>query len=106
LLRSGRPPTAIFCANDLMAMGALEAAGKMGLRVPDDLSIMGYDDQEMSRHTDPPLSTLVLPHYEMGRKAAELLIGLATRGAETRPATISVEGPLVERFSVADGPGR
>jgi LacI family transcriptional regulator len=95
-------PTAIFCANDLMAMGALEAAAQKGLRVPQDISIMGYDDQELARYTNPPLSTLVLPNYEMGRRAVELLIGVATRGAHAPAATIRVDGPLVERGSVAE----
>jgi LacI family transcriptional regulator len=94
-------PTAIFCANDLMAMGALEAAAQRGLRVPDDISIMGYDDQELARYTNPPLSTLVLPNYERGRRAVELLIEIATRGASAQTAIIHVDGPLVERGSVA-----
>jgi LacI family transcriptional regulator len=106
LLRSAAPPTAIFCANDLMAMGALEAAGKLGLRVPEDLSVMGYDDQELARYTHPPLSTLVLPNYEMGRQAMELLIDLAFHRKTMRPMTIKVDGPLIERMSVGECPGR
>jgi LacI family transcriptional regulator len=101
LLSLPEPPTAIFCGNDLMAMGALEAAGKLGLRVPEDLSIMGYDDQELARYTHPPLSTLVLPNYEMGRRAAELLIDLACHKKTARPMTIKIDGPLIERNSVA-----
>lgn len=93
-------PSAIFCANDLMAMGALEAAALNGLRVPEDISIMGYDDQELARYTNPPLSTLVLPNYEMGRRAVELLIDIATNGAGAPAPTIRVDGPLVERASV------
>ena len=106
LLRSANPPTAIFCANDLMAMGALEAAGRMGLRVPEDLSIMGYDDQELARYTHPPLSTLVLPNYEMGRKAVELLIDIAIHKKALRPTTVEIDGPLIERYSVGDRPSR
>ena len=63
---------------------------------------MGYDDQELARYTHPPLSTLVLPNYEMGRRAAELLIDLAVHNKATRPMTIKIDGPLVERASVAD----
>ena len=106
LLRSANPPTAIFCANDLMAMGALEAAGSMGLRVPEDLSVMGYDDQELARYTHPPLSTLVLPNYEMGRKATEVLIDLAIHKKASRPMTLEIDGPLIERYSVGDCPSR
>ncbi len=100
LLGLDDPPSAIFCANDLMAMGALGAASKLGLRVPGDISIMGYDDQELARYTHPPLSTLVLPNYEMGRRAAELLIDIAVRGKSGRPSTLEIEGPLIVRQSV------
>jgi LacI family transcriptional regulator len=101
LLDLPNPPTAIFCGNDLMAMGALEAASQRGLKVPDDLSIMGYDDQELARYTHPPLSTLVLPNYEMGRRAVETLIALAAARSPAMPASVKIEGPLVERGSVA-----
>ena len=102
LLRMGNPPSAIFCANDLMAVGALEAANELGLRVPQDVSIMGYDDQELARYTHPPLSTLVLPNYEMGRRAVELLIDLAIHNKPIRPMVIKIDGPLIERSSVGD----
>lgn len=101
LLALQAAPTAIFCGNDLMAMGALEAAHTRGLRVPEDLSIMGYDDQELARYTHPPLSTMVLPNYEMGRRAAELVIEIAGRKTWARPTTIRIDGPLIERGSVA-----
>ncbi len=84
-----------------MAIGALDAASKLGLRVPEDVSIMGYDDQELARYSHPPLSTLVLPNYEMGRRAVELLIDLAFHKKTTRPMTIKIDGPLIERQSVA-----
>jgi LacI family transcriptional regulator len=102
LMRLPRPPTAIFCANDLMALGALEALKQLGLRVPQDVSVMGYDDQEISRHTHPPLTTLVLPNYEMGAAAVEALLRLVA-GGEDRPrrGVIKIDGPLVARESVA-----
>lgn len=104
LMQLPRPPTAIFCANDLMALGALEALKQLGLRVPQDVSVMGYDDQEISRHTHPPLTTLVLPSYEMGQAAVELLLKLAgstgAAGAARRLLT-KIDGPLVLRESVA-----
>jgi len=93
-------PTAIFCANDLMALGAIEAAAELGLSVPGDVSIMGYDDQELARYTHPPLTTLVLPNYEMGRHAAELLIEAVASGQPVRPGVFRVDGPVVERGSV------
>jgi LacI family transcriptional regulator len=100
-LLAARPrPTAIFCANDLMAIGALEAVTECGLEVPKDISIMGYDDQELARYTHPPLTTLVLPNYEMGRRAADLLLHIAYHGKAPQPMTIKIDGPLVERATV------
>ena len=87
-----------------MAVGALEAATERGLRVPQDISVMGYDDQELARYTHPPLSTLVLPNYEMGRRAAELLIDIALHEKDARPMLIKIDGPLVERATA--GPPR
>jgi LacI family transcriptional regulator len=95
------PPTAILCGNDLMAIGVLEAAAERGFDVPKHLSVMGYDDQELARYTHPPLSTLVLPNYEMGLKAAEILIDMAIHGKTMRPMTIKVDGPLVQRATTA-----
>jgi LacI family transcriptional regulator len=100
LLNTKKRPTAILCANDLMALGAIEAAAELGIQVPQELSIMGYDDQELARYTHPPLSTLVLPNYQMGRHAAELLIDAFTSGRQMRTGLIKVDGPVVERGSV------
>lgn len=102
LMKEPRPPTAIFCANDLMALGALEAVKQLGLRVPEDVSVMGYDDQEISRHTHPPLTTVVLPNYEMGRAAVETLIALvqAPGDAPPRRTLTKIDCPLVLRQSV------
>ena len=100
LMREAHPPTAIFCANDLMAVGCLEALQELGLQVPDDVSVMGYDDQEIARHTRPPLTTLLLPNYEMGRLAVELLLDEAN-GLPQRKRRIKVDVPLVARETVA-----
>lgn len=100
LMQEARPPTAIFCANDLMALGALEALKQLGKKVPQDVSVMGYDDQEISRHTHPPLSTVLLPNYEMGYAAVEELIELAAGGKHARRAVIKTDCPLVKRDSV------
>jgi LacI family transcriptional regulator len=102
LMRVPRPPTAIFCANDLMALGALEALKQLGLAVPADVSVMGYDDQEISRHTHPPLTTLVLPNYEMGAAAVEMLLRSTSRHADKPRRTLTkIDGPLVIRESVS-----
>jgi len=94
-------PSAIFCGNDLMAIGALEAASELGQRVPEDVSIMGYDDQELARYTHPPLSTLVLPNYEMGQRAAQALLDITVQAKTLRPMTFKIDGPLVPRGSTA-----
>lgn len=101
LLAAQEPPSAIFCANDLMAMGALEAIIEQGLDVPADVSVLGYDDQELARYTHPPLSSLVLPNYEMGRRATEMLIDAAVHGKRPAARHVKIDGPLVERASVA-----
>ena len=100
LLQLTQRPTALFCANDLMAVGALEAAAELGLRVPNDLSVVGYDDHELSRYTTPPMTTVVLPSYEMGRRAVELLIDLTVHNKTLPARPNEITGPLIERQSV------
>ncbi len=99
LLSLDKAPTAILCGNDLMAIGVLEAASELGLKVPEDLSVMGYDDQELARYTHPPLSTLVLPNYEMGQRAAEALLDMTIHGKSINSTIIKIDGPLVQRGS-------
>ncbi len=67
-------PTAVFCVNDLLALGALKACLSAGVRVPDDISLMGCDDVEMARVVTPELTTIAVPAREMGARAARLLI--------------------------------
>lgn len=73
LMASADRPTAILCGNDVLAVGALMTARKMGLRVPQDVSITGFDDIEIARIATPALTTVHVPHREMGRKAADAL---------------------------------
>jgi LacI family transcriptional regulator len=97
------PPTAIFCANDRMAVGAYAALGELGLRIPDDVAVIGYDDQEVAQHLSPQLTTMLLPHREMGQWAVERLLhqeGGSGREREGRHAVVKLECPLVERESV------
>jgi LacI family transcriptional regulator len=100
LLDLPQRPTALFCANDLMAIGALDAARERKLTVPRDLSIVGYDDQDIARYTHPPLTTVLLPNYEMGRWAADSLIAQVRANLTSKPV-IKMECPLVARDSVA-----
>lgn len=69
-------PTAILCGNDVLAAGALSAAHEIGLRVPEDVSITGFDDIEIAQIVTPGLTTVHVPHREMGRRAAEMLIAM------------------------------
>ncbi len=101
LLALADPPTALFCANDLMAVGAIDAARKLELDIPGRLSVVGYDDQDMARYFHPPLTTVLLPNGEMGRWAAETVIAQARAGVAGRRHHIKMECPLVVRDSVA-----
>lgn len=74
LMQRANPPSAIFCANDLMAVGCYQALAQLGFRVPEDVAVIGYDDQEIARHLVPPLSSVNLPHREMGRWAVQTLL--------------------------------
>lgn len=100
LMRAPEPPTAIFCGNDQTAMGAYEALKERGLRIPEDVAVVGFDNQEIiAAHLRPALSTVALPHHEMGRWAVEYLIDEAARG-ETPPTRRAIACPYVERESV------
>jgi LacI family transcriptional regulator len=74
LAKSGPRPTAIFACNDMMALGALAAIGKMGLRVPRDVAVIGFDDIALASFTSPALTTIQQPKNEMGKLAAQILI--------------------------------
>ena len=75
LLKPQSRPTAVFCYNDRMAMGAYRAAAELGLRIPDDISFVGFDNQQLiAENLYPALTTVALPHYEMGAWATENLI--------------------------------
>ncbi len=74
LLALEQPPTAIFACNDLMAIGVMSAALQMGLRVPDDLSVVGFDDVRLAAFANPPLTTIAQPKHEIGVIAVKLLL--------------------------------
>jgi LacI family transcriptional regulator len=98
LMRKDRP-TAIICGNDQVAMQVYAAAANLGLHVPDDLSIMGFDDLRLISETlYPQLTTVALPYFEIGRKAVELSLSARERDEGWAPR-ILVPCPLVERQS-------
>ncbi len=68
------PPDALFCHSDIMALGAMSQAKNMGLRIPQDLSLIGFDDIELSRYSDPQLTTVAQPRFNIGREAMNLLL--------------------------------
>ena len=74
LLDLPQPPTAVFCHSDVMALGALSQAKRQGLKVPEDLSIIGFDNIDLTQFCDPPLTTIAQPRYEIGREAMLLLL--------------------------------
>jgi LacI family transcriptional regulator len=101
LLMATERPTALFCFNDRMAMGAYHAAAELGLRIPQDLSVVGFDNQELiADGLRPGLTTVALPHYEMGAWAVEALIARIEGKAGERPQHAKLSCPLVIRNSV------
>lgn len=92
--------TAICCCNDLMAVGALEVFEEMGMRVPEDISVVGFDDIYLARHMRPRLTTMKQPAYEMGRKSADVLIDLIEGKANDAKKNYVFETELKIRESV------
>jgi len=84
ILSATNPPTAVMCANDVLAVGALRHACEAGLRVPENISITGFDDIELASIVTPALTTVHVPHREMGRKAAIELANLVEGIADVR----------------------
>jgi LacI family transcriptional regulator len=105
LLDLADPPTAIVAFNDKIAIGALEAAAERGLRVPGDLSVVGFDDLELSRVVVPRLTTVRQPLEEMARLGVELLLRLVD-GGEIDTLHIELATELVRRASTAPPAGR
>ncbi len=101
LTRQDRP-SAIFCFNDRMAMGAYQAAAELGLAIPGDLAIVGFDNQDtIAPWLRPALTTMQLPHYEMGRWATQHLLKLiaSPQWSALEPVQQQLACPLVERQS-------
>jgi LacI family transcriptional regulator len=103
LLEAAQPFSAIFAQNDQMAVGAIRALREAGFRVPDDVSIIGFDDIPLASYFDPPLTTLRQPMEELGRQAALLLVK-TIQNAGRLPEQVSIRARLVERASCAPVP--
>jgi DNA-binding LacI/PurR family transcriptional regulator len=100
LLQLKRAPTAVLTSNDLTAFGALRAIHHARLRVPEDISIVGFDDIELSQFTQPPLTTIRLPRTELGRIAFDALFRIL-RGDSQKGAEYRIETHLVVRSSTS-----
>ncbi|MCC8024275.1 MAG: LacI family transcriptional regulator [Clostridium sp.] len=95
------PPTAIFAANDMMAIGAIKGVQMMGYRVPEDVSIMGYDDIEMSNLSNPALTTVHQPKYKMGTECLKVLHQCINEGTDSGERRhITMDNQLIIRDSV------
>lgn len=84
-------PTVVMCANDVQAAGASRQARQMGLRVPQDVSVTGFDDMEIARLVHPALTTVAVPHAAMGRRAAETLVAMLDGSDHTRHTPLETE---------------
>jgi LacI family transcriptional regulator len=98
LLASDNPPTAIFACNDDMAAGAIAAANQAGLKIPEDISIVGFDDTQNASAMWPPLTTIRQPIRDMARTAIEIL-GRKTPDAQTDPVSVTLDYELIVRES-------
>jgi DNA-binding LacI/PurR family transcriptional regulator len=99
LLGLADPPTAVFCYNDMSALGALRAIHAHGLRVPDDISVVGFDDLFIASYISPTLTTISQPMRQMGSMAMEILLNLFS-GSNSK-TNMKVQGQLIVRESTA-----
>lgn len=95
----GRLPSALFVCNDMMAMGVIHAATQDGLQVPQDLSLIGYDDIHLSKYMTPALTTIHQPKHRLGKAAVDTLLS-RLESPEVYPQVVELEPTLVERSSV------
>ena len=95
IMQSKDRPTAVFCGNDVLAVGALRRAREMGMRVPDEVSIIGFDDIELAQVAYPALTTVHVPHREMGRRAALILANHVKNGTPIN--AVKLDAKLVFR---------
>lgn len=100
LLNTAQELTAVVCGNDWMAMGAMEAVYQRGLRVPEDISLVGFDDIDSAQWVTPPLTTMRQPMRQIGAKAAEMLINQIETGKRAREVVLFC-AEMVVRQSVA-----
>tara|TARA_Y100001956_G_scaffold80293_1_gene95203 strand:+ start:1463 stop:2470 length:1008 start_codon:yes stop_codon:yes gene_type:complete len=99
MYEKGKLPSALFVSNDMMAMGVINAANEKGVRIPEDLSIIGYDDIQISKFMTPSLTTIHQPKYRLGKAAVEALLNKLD-GHSSDAQIVQLEPTLVERATV------
>lgn len=99
IMQDPNPPSVVMCGNDVLAVGAIQRAHELGLRVPEDVSITGFDDIELARIVSPQLTTVHVPHRKMGRKAAQELIRMVE--GKSTGVSLQLESQLEMRGSLA-----
>ena len=99
LMDLDNPPDGIFCANDLMALGCIEALKELGKSVPEDVSVIGFDNRDIAQFLRPPLTTLHLPLFQMGAMAVEMIHDVVG-GLKSNHDQLKVECQMIERESV------
>ena len=99
-LATGLRPKALICLNDRIAFGAYQALREAGVTVPDDVSVVSFDDSDLAAWLRPQLTSIALPHYQLGWQAVELLLG-----GESEPGTVRVPMPVRHRASVGKPSG-
>jgi LacI family transcriptional regulator len=105
LLTKKKPPTAVFACNDLMAVGCISAASALGFRVPDDLSVVGFDDVQLASYTNPSLTTVDQPKVEIGTLATQMLLE-RMKNLDASPRFERLDTELLIRRSTAPPAGR
>ncbi|OAN11167.1 transcriptional regulator [Photobacterium jeanii] len=99
IYKNGKLPTALFVCNDMMAMGVINTAHKQGISVPDDLSIVGYDDIKLAKYITPSLTTIHQPKHRLGQQAVDTLLEKINKQSDSNKV-IQLEPTLMERDSV------
>jgi LacI family transcriptional regulator len=101
LMQRPNPPTALFCFTDIVAMGAYDALRRIGLAIPDDVAVVGFDNLELiAAHLNPTLSTLELPYYAMGQWAVQYLLEQADSASAPTPVQQKLACPFISRSSI------
>jgi DNA-binding LacI/PurR family transcriptional regulator len=95
------PPTAFYCASDLMALGCFQALSSLGLSVPSDVSVVGHNDIDLAQYLEPALTSCRPPNYELGQRAVEILLDIVQGVDEHEAAVSKLDSKLILRSSVA-----